>query len=355
MPKIAKLGLAGIVIAAVSLANSETIAGDRQVVFSGGGGAYEKTLKKYWFEPFTKATGIKVIYVSTANTAERRTQVQAMLKTNNVTWDLFQEGEMDAEAPEHLARVEDISEFCQQFADRKDLSSGACKPSGVLFGQGATLLAYNKEKFSNGGPKTWADFWDTKGFPGPRALPSFPDAWRNLTIALIADGVPHDKLYPLDVDRAFKKLDELKSNVGLWWSTGDQTVQGFRSGEYDTSLMWLTRATALKNDSQPIEWSYDGALLVGDRFGLIQGAPNRKAALELLKYFLDTPEVQAGICEALTCTPPSTDAIAFISEDVRARMPSAEAIKTQMVVPDAAWINKNKPMLVERWNAWIQQ
>ena len=356
MSMLVKSGFAALVLAVstFSQATSPAEAEERQVVFAGGGGAYEKTVKEFWFDPFTEATGIKVVYVSTA-TSERRAQVQAMVQTDSVTWDLFQEGELDAEAPEHFARVEDLSEFCAQFMDRADLGDGACKGGGVLFGQGATLLVYNKDKFPTGGPRTWADFWNTKKFPGRRALNSFPDAWRTLTVALIADGVPREDLYPLDVDRAFRKLDELKPHVGVWWNTGDQTVQSFRSGEYDTALIWLTRATALKNEGQPIGWSYNGALLVGDRYGLIKGAPNRAEALELLKFYLDNPEVQGKICEALTCTPPSTDAIAFMSEEVRTGMPSAEAIKTQMVVPDGAWINENKPMLIERWNQWIQQ
>jgi putative spermidine/putrescine transport system substrate-binding protein len=39
-----------------------------------------------------------------------------------------------------------------------------------------------------------------------------------LEIALLADGVAPDKLYPLDLDRAFKKLDTIKKNT-IWWAT----------------------------------------------------------------------------------------------------------------------------------------
>ncbi|MBB6414386.1 extracellular solute-binding protein, partial [Mesorhizobium sangaii] len=222
------------------------MAKDRQVVLVSNGGAYEKVIRENWLGPFEQATGIKVVVVPSGNTAERRAQVQAMIASGNVTWDIFIEGEMDAEAPDHLARADDISDFCAQFSNRADLPSGTCKASGVLFGRGATLLTYNKERFPNGGPANWQEFWDTETFPGARAMPSQSDAWRQLTVALVADGIAIKDLYPMDVDRAFKKLDELRPNVSLWRTTGDQTTQGFRNGEYDAGFMWLTRTTALK-------------------------------------------------------------------------------------------------------------
>ncbi|MDY0883302.1 extracellular solute-binding protein [Dongia soli] len=37
-----------------------------------------------------------------------------------------------------------------------------------------TIYAYDAGKFPNGGPKTVADFWDVKKFPGPRALRKSP-------------------------------------------------------------------------------------------------------------------------------------------------------------------------------------
>jgi len=129
---------------------------------------------------------------------------------------------------------------------------------------------------------------------------------------------------PLDIDRAYKKLEEIKPNVGLWWRTGDQTTQGFRTGEYQIGLIWLTRAPVLKNEARPIKWSYNGALLVGDRYGIIKGAPNKAEAEKLLEFFLNSPEVQAKICETLTCTPPSRTAVTKMSPAAQESMPTAE-------------------------------
>ena len=346
---------AGLVAGSGLLAPSPADAEEKRIIFAGGGGAYQKAVEKHWFGPFTEKTGIEVVYVTTAHTAERRTQVQAMIKTNNMQWDLYQEGELDAEAADHLTRAIDHSAFCKEFDGRPNIPADVCSANGVLFGRGLTLMTYNEKHFPDGGPSTWADFWDVGQFKGVRALPSFSDGWRNLSIALVADGVPFDELYPLDLDRAFAKLDELRDHIGVWWSSGNQTQQGFRDEEFDMALMWMTRTTALKKEGQPIGWSFEGAMVLGDRFAIPQGGPNLEATKELLRFYINNPEVQARVSEALTLVPPTPAALDFVDDETRARMPSAQQMESAMFVPDAKWINENKPMLVERWNAWIQQ
>ncbi|WFU51677.1 ABC transporter substrate-binding protein [Sinorhizobium terangae] len=352
-----KLVIGLYALAALSLASSAAPARaqDRQVVVSGSGGSYEKAMREYWFDPFEKATGIKVVSVPTGSTEEGRAKVEAMIKSGNVTWDIFGEGEIEAEAPDHLTRADDISDFCMQFKDRSDLVPGSCRASSISLLRGATLIVYNKERFPNGGPSTWKEFWDAKNFPGVRSFSASASARTQLTAALLADGVPTDKLYPMDVDRAFKKLDELRPDVGLWWTNGDQQVQGFRNGEYDAGVMYMTRVMALKNEGQPIAWSYNGAIMLGDRYAVVKGAPHKAEALELLKFYLDSPEIQGKICEALSCVPPSKDAVKYMTEQARATMPSDEEISSKMVVPDPKWINDNQQMLIDRWNSWIQK
>ena len=350
-----KTGLGCLVAAGLALVASATEAQDRRVVVAANGGAYEQMLREHWFDPFTEATGIRVITDVAGGQGDRRARLQAMIDTGNMQWDLVQQNEMDAEAADHFTRFEDVSAFCARFEGRDDLAGDACTASGMLLARGAVLLAFNTEAFPDGGPQTWADFWDIETYPGTRALPAFSDPWRVLLPALLADGVPPDALFPLDVDRAFRSLDQIRDHVSLWWTTGDQTVQGFRSGEFDMAAMWLTRSTALQAEGQPIDWSFDGALFAGDRYGVSRDAPNRDEALELIAFYLNTPEVQAGFCEALACAPPSLTAPGLMSREARDRLPSAPDVLASLVVPDGAWLVANRPMLVERWNAWIQQ
>ncbi len=97
-----------------------------------------------------------------------------------------------------------------------------------------------------------ADFWDVRRFPGNRGL-CISDSPRTLIFALLADGVPREKLYPLDLDRAFKKLDEIKPHIKVWWREGNQSQQLIRDGEVDMMSIWNARATELKQQGVPVE------------------------------------------------------------------------------------------------------
>ncbi|WP_434714242.1 extracellular solute-binding protein (plasmid) [Rhizobium sp. YTUHZ045] len=326
---------------------------EEQVVIATTGGAYDAALRKFWFEPFTQATGIKVVSVAATN-AEMRAKAAAMVKTGNVTWDLYPDGEIQASAETHRLTSEDLSDFCKPFRARPDLVEDACISSGARLFSTATLMAYDPTAFKAGNPSSWADMWDQTRFPGGRSFPNFDDPWRVMAAALLADGVPRDTLFPLDVDRALRKLDEIRPAISLWWKTGDQSVQGFRNGDYSIGQIWLTRANTLKAEGRQIAWSKQASFLVGDRLTIIKGAPDRANAEKLIGYWLDHPETQARVCEELLCTPPSRDAIGLMSPAARSALPSDEDIRDYIVVPDAKWINENAAMMLERWNAWIR-
>ncbi|WP_085027770.1 ABC transporter substrate-binding protein [Ensifer aridi] len=353
LPRLAKV-LILVVVGLPSLIplTQPTLAAE-QVIIASTGGAYDRALKEAWFDPFTKATGIEVVTVAATN-AEMRAKASAMVKTGNVTWDLYLDGEIQAASKAHREITEDLTAFCRQFADRRDLSANACAAGGALLQSTATLLAYRTGEPGGPVPETWADMWDTEKFPGERAFPNFDDPWRVMAAALLADGVSRDQLFPLDIDRALAKLEQIRPSVSLWWKTGDQSVQGFRNGDYSLGQIWLTRAKAMRNEGLPIAWSYKASFLVGDRIALLKDAPHRENALKLIAFWLNTPAAQARACEALSCTPPSSDAIAMMSDEARKTMPQGDDVRDYVIVPDAEWINANAAMMLQRWNEWIR-
>ncbi|RXT19578.1 ABC transporter substrate-binding protein [Rhizobium leguminosarum] len=342
-----------LLAACLMLAGARAGQAEEQVIIATTGGAYDAALRKFWFEPFTEKTGIKVVSVVATN-AEMRAKAAAMVKTGNVTWDLYPDGEIQASAEAHRLTSEDLTEFCKSFQGRPDLVEDACVSAGARLFSTATLMAYDPTGFKSGNPLSWADMWDETKFPGGRSFPNFDDPWRVMAAALLADGVARDKLFPLDVDRALNKLDEIRPAITLWWKTGDQSVQGFRNGDYSIGQIWLTRANTLKAEGRQIAWSKQASFLVGDRLTIIKDAPNRGNALKLIGYWLDHPEAQASVCDELLCTPPSRKAIDLMSPAARAALPSDEDIRDYIVIPDAKWINDNAAMMLERWNAWIR-
>ena len=93
----------------------------------------------------------------------------------------------------------------------------AVSDCGVGAGVASLVLAWDRDKFP--ATPTWADFWDVAKYPGKRGLHN--GVRGNLEFALIADGVAPGDVYKVlatsdGVDRAFRKLDQLKPYI-VWW------------------------------------------------------------------------------------------------------------------------------------------
>jgi putative spermidine/putrescine transport system substrate-binding protein len=102
-------------------------------------------------------------------------------------------------------------------------------------GEGAALrsivLAWDHGKFS--GQPNWGEFWDVAKAPGKRGL--HRGARTTLEIALMADGVAPADVYSTlrgqaGVDRAFRKLDQLKPYV-VWWQSPEDAPKLLESAE----------------------------------------------------------------------------------------------------------------------------
>ncbi len=114
---------------------------------------------------------------------------------------------------------------------RDKFSPAAIQDCGMGTVLTATALSWNRAKYS--GTPGWTEFWDIARVPGKRALPRGPRL--TLEIALLADGVAPADIYKLlrtddGVDRAFRKLDQLRPFVA-WWRTGADAARMLVSGE----------------------------------------------------------------------------------------------------------------------------
>ena len=146
--------------------------------------------------------------------------------------------------------------------------------------------------------------WDVKRFPGPRSMRNHPID--NLEFALIADGVPMDKLYPIDFDRAFKKLDQIKPHVTVWWSTGQQPAQLLLDKEVVLATGWNGRFYDLIKKGAPVEIEWNEGALKQGSFVIPKGAKNVYWAKKML--------AEMSIRSSRRSTPPSSAIPASISK-----------------------------------------
>ncbi|AIO94411.1 bacterial extracellular solute-binding family protein [Burkholderia pseudomallei 576] len=200
------------------------------IVFTSWGGTTQSSQDKDWAKPFTKATGINVMMDGPTDYGK----LKAMVDSGNVTWDVVDvEGDF-AYAAQKAGLIEPID---YSVVKKDELDPRFVSPAAVGSFYYAFVLGFNKASFKGAQPSAWADLFDTKRFPGKRTFYKW-SAPGVLEIALLADGVPVNKLYPLDLDRAFKKLDSIKSDI-VWWGGGAQSQQLLASGE--APICWRGR------------------------------------------------------------------------------------------------------------------
>lgn len=270
---------------------SGAAAQSKEVIMQDPGGAYGEALRKIMYDPFEKETGIKVVTVQEARSGPK---IKAQGATGKAGWDLTFIFDQETKL---------LGDCCLLDIDYSKLSESAQKtlatmPDNLKRKKGVALqvigvaMAYNTEKYADAKPNNWADFWDVKEFPGKRCMPG----WSRFVFeaALMADGVPKDKLYPVDMDRALKKIAEIKPNVSKWWTTAAQAPQLMLDGEADMCMAYAGRINNLVVvEGAPVDMTWNQGFIYYDFFSIPNGSPNPENALKLLSYRLDADRAAA--------------------------------------------------------------
>jgi putative spermidine/putrescine transport system substrate-binding protein len=328
------------------LITERTIAQTRTLYVNTWGGSYTAAQDAAFYKPFAEAAGIQIKTVTPVSYGKIKAQVQTgsyefdMTSINSMQW--------------LRASRDGLAEPIDFNIVKKDaLPPGAIVANGYGIAQNilGTALCYRSDKFPNGAPKSWADFWDVKKFPGNRSL-CLGDSPRNLIYALIADGVPLDKLYPLDMDRAFKKLDQIKPHIKVWWKEGNQSQQLLRDGEVDMMSIWNARGTELKQQGVPVEVVWNGAVRSVSTWCVLKGAPNRKLAWELIAY-ASQPKPQAEFNTRLFYGPIHPDAYKYIPKEIAVQLPTYKDNEAVSVLEDDQWEVDRIAQIEERFNQWL--
>lgn len=215
------------------------------------GGNFQEQMRDAWYKPAADKIGVRLVQDTLTTVAELRAHVQAGSKG----WDVVQMAGASCEAARQEGLLEDLGLTAEQLSGIPS-EMATDKYVGVL--RYGDLLTWNTTAFKGRAPSTWADFWDVKTFPGTRALDSRPTF--TLEIALLADGVKPSELYPLDVERAFRKLAEIKPHITTYYANGAIATQLLKDGEIDMMPLYENRVYEAKRDGVPLGYSQQQAV-----------------------------------------------------------------------------------------------
>jgi putative spermidine/putrescine transport system substrate-binding protein len=293
----------------------------RTLVVATWGGAWTDNSRKYFFDPFSQETGVRVV---TTITSAYATSVAQQEQNHDVLWDLL-------DAPGVDTGVLQVQGYEAQYpADLvKSLiplvRPGTIRPSTddayhLLYGQTTDLIACNPKVIQRC-PTTPAEFFDVKNFPGRRAIYVGVPAVTFL-FALEADGVQPANFYPIDIPRAVKKLQTIKPYVSVWTVNSSQAQQVLADGEVGMEFLANGRAYIVKKDNIPqLRLYWNGALMDDEGWVVVKGAKNADVAFAFIKWFGEHPKNQAGFTEALTYVTPARDLVTLVSPATLAALP----------------------------------
>ncbi len=324
----------------------DSLKGEGEVRIATFGGTMQETQQKAYFEPFEKATGIKV----KAFAGSDPTKIKAMVETKNIEWDMAQ---LSRGSIMNLMKTGDYFEKI----DYSLVDDGVDKAYRFEYGLEmlvwAQVIGYRSDTTKGVAPNGWADFWDTKKFPGDRALVGTGNGgWPELEFALMAAGVPMDKIYPIDIDKAFASYDKIKKDVIKWWDTGAMPVQLLTDREVTMTSVWNGRMAALQAAGVKAEISWNQGLLKRDAWGIPKGAKNATNAQKFVAY--STMAIpQARISLGIPYGSVNNGSNEFLSEERLKVLPSAPAIKSQLLSYNYDWWIDNRAKVVERFNKWL--
>ncbi|TDO95325.1 ABC transporter substrate-binding protein [Marinomonas balearica] len=330
----------GAIIAAACCAGVTQGYAQESVNFVSWGGSTQDAQKEAWATPFTGKTGIKVIQDGPTDYGK----LKAMVESGNVQWDIV-DVEVDfayRAAKEGLLEPLDFS-----IIDKSNIDPRFVSDYGIGSFYFSFVLAYNMGKIS-GQPAGWSALFDTETFPGKRALYKWPSPGV-IELALLADGVSESDLYPLDLDRAFKKLDTIKKDI-IWWGGGAQSQQLLASGEVSMGQFWNGRMFALQEDGIPVGVSWEQNLVMSDFLVIPKGAKNKDAAMKFLAYSTSA-QGQADFAELTAFSPINKESDSMISEDLMAFMPTTYA--DDQVSLDYKYWAEHGPDIAKSWNEWL--
>lgn len=339
----------GLVAAAV-LASLATARAQDQITFVSQGGAYQQAQTVAILDPAAKALGIRI---NQDSAPDAWPVVRTQAATGKPTWDVIDTPTQDCVRGGKAGFIEPLD--FSKIPNAAAIPAAYKTPHSVPYEFYSSVLAYSTEKYGKNPPRSWADFWDVKKFPGARALRNHPFA--TLEAALMADGVAPDKLYPLDVDRAFKKLEEIKPSISVWWTSGGQSAQLLQSGEVDMEMAWNGRVTAVMEAGAPVDYTFNQGILQSTSLCILKDAPNAATAVRFVNEAI-SPRLQAALPLQIPYGPgnPAAFDTGLIPASLAAKLPSApDNAAKQALLSAQWWTSEAGDATLRRWAEFVQR
>jgi putative spermidine/putrescine transport system substrate-binding protein len=319
----------------------------QQIVVRTTGGVYDDIMRRSVYNDFTKATGIEVV-----NASAPMTKMIAMYKAGGAEYDVIDTGDGGLLTLERLGALQPIDYASWKYGKPDEIIKELKFPYRVANFVYATVSVYNTQTFPAKHPTNWVEFWDTKAFPGPRTLPDLASGQAPLEFALIADGVAPDKLYPMDLDRAFKALTRIRSSIPKFWDTGALSAQLLSDKEVMLGALWSGRVQTIIDKGAPLAIEWNQNMIQVQAYGIPKNTRDSKAA-QLFVDFASQASAQIGYARDLRYGPSNMKSYDMLPQELLQIMPGGPKYREMGFYQDITWWEDNRDRVNKAWSSWI--
>ena len=327
-----------------------------QLVVVTWGGSLVKAQRKAFFEGFEKETGIRI----KDDTPPAPAKVKTMVESGNVTWDIVETdlGAILTMRKDNLLEPIDYGKLDRRAIDA--LYPATRLPDAVGSHLYSFNIVYNTKAFPPGRhPRSWVDVWDATRFKGGRSMNFGGGVTPQLEIALLGDGVPKDRIYPIDVPRAYASLSKLKPLVNKWYGSHAEAIQLVTTGESAMACTVGPRAVAARRDGAPIDVEFNEGRLAANHWCIVRGSKNRDAAHAFISYASDAKR-QAVMALEVPYGPSNRKAVEFLKPAEARELPSSPENEKLQWWWDATWWGEigpdgktNRERETEKFARWM--
>ncbi len=314
------------------------------------GGVHAKTQKETFYKPFMKQTQTSIVADSYNGGMAK---IRSMIETQQIDWDVVQ--------VETANLIRGCSEGLFEPIDKNlinnksDFIKGNFSECGIGFFSWSIIFAYNKDKLTHE-PKTWKDFWNIKDFPGNRGLQKTPMI--ALEAALLADDVKPEDVYTLlktseGIDRAFKKLDEIKPYI-RWWEKGSQPLPMLLTGDVVMTTTFNGRGVIAQREGKSVGLVWNDSFYDVDSFAIIKGSRHKKLAEDFIAFAISVAQ-QKAFSEYSHYGFVNEQVIPLINPELLKELPNNPDVMPHAHKINASfWVEQGEP-LERRFNIWASQ
>lgn len=312
-----------------------------QIAVATGGGAFAQAYQHAVIEPFSAKTGLNVTEAGTDADSSDVVMLDALELTRRCGAGELVSLEIAELKPSAATSGADV---------QADFLQGALKPCGIAALAWSNLFVYEPKAFAKRAPQSVSDVFDTRRYPGKRALPK--DGRGLLEAILVADGVAPDEVYTVlgtsdGTNRIVKTLKKLGANI-VWYDRVSDAVALLRSGEATIAFTSNGHAFTEQARSGPLGLIWDGQVLHASYFAVPKSAKQPEHAKELIAFSAN-PTQLAGIARQIPYGPMRRSALAgavgmrhaVTGQELGPYLPTASENMRTAVRFDPVWWEEN--------------